>query len=113
MNEDNNESDNNDDNDNDRLIADATKRSAAHENEEAVSIDEEHEQMKSDIKEIEYRKFTRGENTFYVVQDLEDYKLLDYHASERNPYTPREGSLWKHQSHIEYDKGLILDDRIL
>ena len=52
MNEDNNESDNNDDNDNDRLIADATKRSAAHENEEAVSIDEEHEQMKSDMTEI-------------------------------------------------------------
>ena len=114
MNQDNNESDNNDDNDNDRLIADATKRSAAHEDEEGVSIDEEIEQMKSDMKEIEYRKFTRGENTFYVVQDLEDYKLLDYDASrlpERNPYTPREGSLWKHQSHIEYDKGLILDEQ--
>ena len=47
MNEDNNESDNNDDNDNDRLIADATKRSAAHENEEAVSIDEEHLRLRS------------------------------------------------------------------
>ena len=111
MNEDNNESDNNDDNDNDRLIADATKRSAAHEDEQGVSMNEEHEQMKSDIKEIEYRKFTRGENTFYVVQDLEDYKLLDYDPSRlpRNPYTPQEGSLWKDKSLIEYDQGLILD----
>ena len=79
-------------------------------NEEAVSIDDEIEQM----KKIKYREFTHSGNTFYVVQDLEDHKLLNVEFSPKpncKKYTPLKGSLWKNPSHIFYDKGLILDEQ--